>query len=213
MKKMITRSLLGLATIGLLLVAIESRATTVTYTATQPASTTEWDHQFILPEFNPALGTLNSAYVKATENITASGSVSNSAAIEETFSFSSGSKLTVTLPGGLGTLVPFPLAQTVNYDLLSGGSAAYGAFNASGHDDNTFFPTDTAVFIGVGNLDLDGSTQSYEVISGGGGNVAASVATTAGATVLVTYDYTPIPEPATCGLLVLGGLAWLLRKR
>ncbi len=216
MKPSVTRTLLSLTTVALLLLAGESRAETIyTNTSIQPETTTEWSHDFILPKFDPSLGSLEAVHITATYELTMSGSVFNTSAGTQDFWFQAGSQLPVTLPGGLGVLEPLPLAREVHYVLPGGGSASYGPFTKSDTVDIILTGTDMNPFIGTGNIDLPASTLTLELISGGGGNIGASLTTTAGATVTVEFFDSPVPEPSANALLfvALGMMPFLLRRR
>jgi hypothetical protein len=214
MKKLMKNGVLGLFSAGLLLMASEAKATTDTYTDTYPPSTTEWSHNFILQQFNPALGSLQSVYVLASENVNITGTVQNLSTGPQSFTFRAGSLLTVTLPGTLGFLQPSPLASSSAYNLPSGGTAPYGPVNASDSVNYTYTaPADMNWFVGAGTFTLPGATQTQELIGGGGGNILALLNTVAGATVQVQYTYVPVPEPGSFVLLALGGAVMLLRKR
>lgn len=214
MKRLVRSGLLSVASAGLLLAASEAKATTETFTATHSPSTTEWSDNFILQEFNPALGSLQSVYILASQSVSINGTVNNTATVSESFTFRAGSQLTVTLPGVLGFLQPSPLASAQAFNLPSGATAPYGPVNGSDSVNYTYtLPADMANFIGAGTLTLPGSTLSQELISGGGGNITASLTTVSGATVEVQYTYLPVPEPGSLALLALGGAVMLLRRR
>jgi hypothetical protein len=214
MKKLMRNSLLGLASVGLLLAASQAKADTATYTDVYPPGTTEWSHNFVLPLFDPSLGSLSSVYIAASESVNINGTVQNTSTGPQSFTFRAGSLLTVTLPGTLGFLQPSPLALAQAYNLPAGGSAPYGPVNASDAVNYTYtLPADMNWFVGVGTFSLPGFTQTQELIAGGGGNIIASLSTLAGATVEVQYTYTPVPEPGSFALLALGGALMLLRKR
>ena len=214
MKRLWKNSLLGWASLGLLLTASEAKAATETFTFPHPPSTTEWSDTFVLQQFNPALGSLQSVFIEATESVTINGAVNNTATVPESFTFRAGSQLILTLPGTLGSLLPSPLASAQAFNLASGGSALYGPVNASDTASSTYtLPADMASFIGAGTLNLPGVTQSQELIAGGGGNITAILNTVAGATVEVQYTYSAVPEPGSLVLLALGGAVMLLRRR
>ncbi len=204
----------NLAILSLCLWASTTKADTVSSSFSVPSSTTEWNTNFVLQEFNPAQGSLQSVYIAATESVNINGIVTNTSALTESFTFKAGSQLVLTLPGTLGTLLPSPLASAQAYNLPSGGSAAYGPVNASDTANGTYtLPADLNLFIGTGTLILPGYTQTSEQIIGGGANIGVSLFTVAGATVQVVYTYAPVPEPTTLSLFALGGALWLLRPR
>jgi hypothetical protein len=215
MKRLLANSLLALASAGLLLTASQAKAvTSPLYTDTYGPTTTEWNHNFILPLFNPALGSLTAVYIAASESVNMSGSVSNRAASTENFNITEGSQLNVTIPGSLGYLAPSPTALAVFYTLPANGSAAYGPATPFNSVNYTYtLPADLAAFIGVGNFTSPSFTANITTIIGGGGNAVADITTLASGTVQVQYTYEPIPEPGSLALLVLGGATMLLRRR
>jgi len=215
MKILRKNSVVGLASVVLFLVAAcEAKAATQTFTDVYPPGTTEWSHNFVLTQFNPALGSLQSVYIAASESVNLTGTVQNTSTGPQSFTFRAGSLLTVTLPGTLGFLQPSPLALAQAYNLPAGGSAPYGPVNASDSVNYTYtLPADMAWFIGTGTFTLPAFTQTQELIAGGGGNIIAQLSTIAGADVLVQYTYIPVPEPGSLALLGLGGAALLLLRR
>jgi hypothetical protein len=215
MKKLLANSLLALASAGLLLTASPAKAdTTPLYSDTYGPATTEWSRNFILPLFNPSLGSLTAVYIAASEAVNMSGSVSNRAASTENFKITEGSQLTVTIPGSLIFLSPSPTALGVTYTLASHTSAGYGPATPSDSVNYTYTaPADLAAFVGVGTFTAPGFTANITQIIGGGGNIDTSISTLATGSVSVQYTYVPIPEPGSLTLLVLGGAAMLLRKR
>ena len=212
MKTFMKGSLFTVVGAGLLLAASEAKALTDTYTATYGPALTEWSHNFVMPLFDPGLGTLQSVYVMAREDVTIDGTVQNTSSNPQSFTFRAGSLLTITEPGPLGFLQPSPLAMAQAYNLPAGASAPYGPVNAGDSVNYTYTsPVDMAWFVGVGTFTLPGFTQTEELIAGGGGNIVAALNMIAGATVQVQFTY--VPEPASLGVLALGGMVMLLRKQ
>jgi hypothetical protein len=205
MKTFIKNRVLDLVSASLLLVASEAKAEMITSSAVFPGATTEWSHNFVLPLFDPSLGSLQSVYMMASESVDINGMVQNNATGPESFTIRVGSMLTVNLPGTLGVLQPSPLAMAQLYNLPSGGSSPYGPVNASDSVNYSYTsPADMNWFVGVGTFTLPAFTQTQELIAGGGGNARAVVSTRAGATVEVQYTYQPVPEATTfCDVALL----------
>lgn len=65
-------------------------------------------------------------------------------------------------------------------------------------------PGDLANFTGAGDIPVTSGFDDYFSGGASGGNNVFKVMTTGSATAQVIYDYTVIPEPSTCGLLLLG---------
>ena len=158
---------------------------------------TDWTHTFSLRQFDPALGTLDSVYLEATFNITASGTVFNTSSSTANFSVRKLPRLSsLALPGSLGTMPASVTIPVRNYSLPGFGSASYGPFTAQVTVDRTFTGADMASFVGTGFDDLIGSTLTWQTISSQSGSPGASLTTIAGATVSVEYmDTAAVPRP------------------
>ncbi len=208
-------NLMVLTGASLLLMAGAAKASlSETFTATHSPSTTDWSDNFVLQQFDPSLGTLQSVMVTATENVTMSGTIHNYATVSESFSFSAGSLLTVTLPGSLGVIQASPMSHAQVFNLPSGANATFGPTTATDTGSSTYtLAGDMAWFLGTGTFSLPGQTVSSELITGGGGNLTALLNTVAGATVQVQYTYATVPEPGTFVSGALIAAAMLLRWR
>ena len=171
--------------------------------------------------FNPSLGTLNSVVVAITATGNMSGNLTNTADTPQSFTFTETTDLNVgPFPDSLSTtFAPVLSASQIYTNLAGGGTAAFGpASPLDSSQGATYTATaDLMGFTGVGTFGVPVSTMTGETVIGGGGNVLASLNTTAGVDVRITYNYTPIqaPEPASCVLAGLGavGLAWIMRRR
>ena len=86
------------------------------------------------------------------------------------------------------------------------------ASNSDSHSTNT--PGELALFTGLDTFDvtLASITKASSMISGGYGPTETEPGITEG-WVTVTYEYTTTPEPATVGMLGLGGIFLFKRKR
>jgi len=217
MKRLMKNSMLALAGASLFLVGSEAKAITTNSvtTDTYGPATADWNHNFVLQQFNPALGSLQSVYIQVTESIEVSGTVANTGATSASFTFTPGSVLTVTMPGALGELIPNPNGIARFYTLPAGGSAPYVRSLGSDTVDTEFvLPADMEWFKGTGTFLMPSFTQVQNSFAGGGGKIVPSLVTMASGTIQVQYTYiASIPEPAALSLLAMGGAMWLLRKR
>jgi hypothetical protein len=185
-----------------------------------------------LPIFDSNVGTLTEVIYTLTDTWNTGGSVTNTAANAQSFTFKVDSQL--TLSGGPVQLNTAgsgldPSANQAYTLLASGGSANFGPFSKAPQAAATL----TGAGIGSdwqtpgGAVDaLSLSTLTTEGIAGGGGNVNANLTTTADITLSIQYDYSnpcgvgdsppcPSPEPASMTLLGAGlvGLGAFVRRR
>ena len=83
---------------------LEAGTTIYTYGSVQPETKAEWSHDFVLPKFDPSLGTLEAVRITADFDITTSASLYNTSQSAKSFCFEEGSLLSLSLPKCLGTL-------------------------------------------------------------------------------------------------------------
>ena len=190
---------------ALLVSAGESRAQQGVYsfTTTQPQTLGPWTNSFSLPQFDPSLGSLESAHVQVTYDITVSGSVLNTGSTPEDFTFAYESLLPVTFRQRLGSLLPEPVTRESDYTLGPGESASYGPYSASDTKWIDFQGTALTPFIGTGEVVLSAQTLSWPCVHGGDGKIEASLTVQSDATFTVEYFDTPVPEPSSAALLLL----------
>lgn len=187
------------------------------YTTTTPIplTKTDWSGTMSLPKFDPALGTLISvelwvnASMQTVITVTNTGGSASSGTAKTELQFS-------VQDAGDHLNVPEIDMFSSNYsftNLPAGQHVTSGTITKSGTDDQFYYDAGTlAAFTGLGTIVLDASTYTLAWVAYNGGNTDASQVTNASATAKVTYEYNPVPEPATMGLLALSGLA-LIRRR
>lgn len=189
---------------------------TFTFTDTQPATLTDWTHTFSLQQFNPTWGALDDVYLKVTFNLSASGTLCNSARSTANLSLGISSRFSLTLPNSLTPLQVEVNIPTKSYTLGGLSSTPYGPFSAQFTVTKTLTGADMSPFIGTGTGQWTGSTMTCQTFSGTSGSPGACITTLASATVEVDYHdlVTPVPEPSMGGLLLAGlGLSgWWLRR-
>jgi len=191
-------------------------------------SATDWTDQLFLPQFNSALGTLTEVRLVLNGSMYASFGYENKRDIAQNMSYlynmDQDLSLTSTdLPSltmattrgdmswhSLGLVPAFD--GVVDYGGTSGGTIVYDLLTDSGEYIYTA-AGDLAKFIGLGDVVYDGVATAYVTMGLTGGNSASKSVSLVGASVSVEYTYTPVPEPATVGLLSLGGLLVVRRRR
>ena len=181
----------------------------------QPQTRTEWTHDFILPQFDPSLGTLEAVHLTLDYQVNMSGSLFNPYTTPQDLTFQAGSFLTVTLPGSGLALQPVLMAPAQHYTLAPLDSSSYGSFSLDGSAEITLTGAALASFVGSGNVVLPGRTATEQIRGGSSGKAIFSLTATSGATLTLEYFDTQVPEPSSGVLLAvaLGALSLLRRRR
>lgn len=217
-----------LAMVAVIAFASTANAAMISYNANygpEPASSA--NHVVAsLPLFDPALGTLTK--VTLTVDSTASaGSIAwdNEAQVSTDITLGIGATVTVSAQSLL-TAVPVPLqtgsALGVDADNDAAadfiGTDAFSVIGGTGMDtdmDMSTAPATLLAFTGLGTFDAElmSGVETFLSTSGGFGPIDPIPGETSGL-ITVTYEYNPVPEPATAAMLVcFGGLTLLRRRR
>jgi hypothetical protein len=176
------------------------RAASITHTATIFPTLTDWSLTNSVPQFDPALGTLNSVSISIGVNASTEIFVENRDRRE--WPTTAGSEVTAT-----ATVAGFSAVASVTnlhsqtltaFDgvLDFGGTSGFTQAVVGTASASAFAPS--VLFIGVGNVPLVASADAVGRYNGSGA-YRFVVGTTASAIVTVTYDFTPNCPPApTC---------------
>jgi hypothetical protein len=197
---------------------------TSTTEISSPAYPVTW-LTFGIDQFNPALGTLNSVQLTVSGQVEASlyftnndGNVGLKVEIDPTYqiAYFNGSltNLLVDDESIDWTTPGFPKSVSVPAD----GTYFYswGPANEGPVTQNLTLAPDLANFTGSGLIPVAAQLSCTTMESIGGGNYTISAPVSGSATAQVIYDYIPVPEPSTIGLVVvglLGGLGMIRRRK
>ncbi len=216
------------ATIAVLGCAINAQALTQVIVAPIPTTPTDFNSIIPIAKFDPALGQLLMVTVRLNATLDASliaenrsnspamitGSVNNSITLTPPLGANLGGSATTT-PVGAQLVGPYDGTPFTN-ELPNGpfGADTFRWTIVNGNVDqsnNYVLPADLAFFTGVGTLNYNVAGDSTFSLSSNTGNLAALASATAGGSITVTYEY--VPEPATLGLLGMGALVLIRRRR
>jgi hypothetical protein len=221
--KKLTTLLAGMA------LAAGANAATVAFTDSFGLATTNWTHLLGASQFNPALGTLNSATFTFTDDIVQSFKAENTGAVADILTPVAGAQflfrkslatlLTTTLSGTGTSFNATSFDGVSNFAGTSGTN--FGNVTVNGNGTITLTGASLAALIGTGTL----GSVGYDVraigsgsIASDNGNLDASISTQARYNLRLVYDYTApttqVPEPGSMALFgaALAGLAFIRRK-
>jgi len=208
-------SILGLG--GVAGFMTSGHAATIPYTQSFPLSNGNWNGNFTIPQFNSALGNLTEVDFTMDGSVVGNVTATNTDVAPEDITTNIAANLYLKNPGGATTIVlSAPDWTTTDTAVPVGGNVTHNNENAVDPETNSYFPangTKFTQFIGAGSISLPVNAQDATSASAGG-NVDASLASESSADVEVDYQYTPaVPEPATLGLVLIGGSLAMSRRR
>ena len=166
----------------------------VTYSATVPTQPTDYTAPITLPKFSPSLGTLTEVDLSFSASGTQGGTLTNVATTAQDFTFQE--DVNLAIQDGSTTLISPDLVASQPYTGVAPNAAVpFGPYSPT-KDAAAIFttgPTFDQFAGGPGNVNLTVQTFSTQTINGGGGNIRATINTTAGGVATVVYRYTATP--------------------
>jgi hypothetical protein len=218
------KSVFAIALASLLGLSVSAQAATITFTADQALTKTNWLNSLVLGKFDTNLGQLTSIDFSVTGLTQGLGRTENLSPIASnatltlsstfTLSRAGNNLLTVTNPVFAQTFALGSFDGTIDFGGRSGGSTGtiVHSTTSAAHDTTA---SDFAAFSAAGggfiNLDLAAVGASRAT---GAGNLTSAFTTKSSGHVEVTYNYAPVPEPETYAMMLAGlGLLTAMRRR
>lgn len=226
------------ATLAVFVCAQSARAAELSFTATPdvPSTTTNWSQLVVVPRFDPALGTLTAVAIRLNATLNAELIAENRSTSPGGATLTGGIVETVKIqaagiPGFIDVVASastFPVGpqSVATYDgtpfqsELPGGIFGPDTFRWTIQNGNievtqNYGSGDPVLnaFKGPGTQNMTVMADAMFSLSSSNGNVAAQATSKAGSHVTVIYTYTPIPEPTTIGMMVVGAGLLVIRRR
>jgi len=202
----------------ILLTATAGRADFLTYSDIE--AVTPWNPVipvgFNIPQFNPADGTLNSVnltmsgYANSTfsYNFLGSGGITVWQDLELSVVYNGSDVLAQNEAFFLSPNYPTPVPLPGNGTMVWSSSLPQSQVTFSS-------ALDLANFTGTGNVPLSGECYNVHTVNVTGAPAPGetTLVNSSHLIAVVTYDFTPVPEPGAIGLTCLSGLMFAFRKR
>src|SRR3990172_1836945 len=187
---------------------------TVTHTFSLPLTTTNWSDSVSVPKFDASLGTLDSVYFELGGGVQGTGEFESLDAAPATVLMNLQALLTLNRPDNTIIVQTLPVFSTSDDVAAYDGTTDFGGTSGKTYADVTSTDLDSfissatsdkSLFTGTGNITLP-VTSAGTSYGSGAGNLIVQFSTSASASVLVKYNYTPVPEPSTLALLSAAGM-------
>lgn len=195
--------------------ASSARADIYTYTDIQNVSASDpaMFKSFDIPQFDPAMGTLENVSVTISGLVQASLAFTNWSSSTDGLKMQEQNTLSVLYNNSQTMVSSNCVFQTTSYPGMQPVAANGGVYLQSCIYNlcTTVFASsleaDLADFTGLGNVPLAAGLVSDSYMTVSGGNYHYLVQTAGSETATVTYSFAPVPEPSAALLVGLGCLA------
>lgn len=212
---------IALGVFALVAVAGTTQAAVTSYNGSIPSTTTNWNNNVTLPQWNPALfpgQTLTGVKIILTGSVSGRARVQNGDASPADVSYNLSALVNLSGPGGAAIAVlPLAggnaiLAAAVNppQTFMAPDGLDTNSLNNSQMDMAVIAPGNFALYTGASTIALNVTAMGTSSASGGG-NLTSIFNTSAAAAYEVQYTY--IPTPGAAAMLGLGGLVAVRRRR
>ncbi len=215
------RTLLTAAVLTILSAGTAS-ADIIVFNDSIPLTTTDWSEVVTVPRFDPALGTLNSVQFMVMAHIEGAAFYENQEAAPTDVSLTLSADLTLLRPDASIIISASPSTNVMetadaydgvlDFDGLSGSYFSSLFADVMQSHTSPLPLSDLALFTGLTPIDLTVEATGNSFGSGPG-NWIFGFMLAASADVKVTYDYTPIPEPASVAMALSGGWMFFFHRR
>lgn len=168
----------------------------------QEFNSTDWTDSFYVAQFNSSWGQLVSVDITFGGVVQVSYFIENKGSIEATFEWNQNCDMTLTLPDF--SSIEIQTTDSGSKTIGAGQSESWSSGPFSDSGSKSFSGDSVSPFVGSGFVQMPVSAEGDWSLTGG--SYAAAVTTEARASVVVTYNYVPVPESSLVGLVSGFGL-------
>lgn len=195
----------------------------VSYSSSVPLTTTNWNTNLSLPQWDPSMFPGEELYcvsLKLSSNVNGRIRAESLDGAPSTISADLSAQITANAPAGLQVVVVPLASQMFNATAFDGfidfsGTSGFDTGTLAGMDMNTnsvSLPSDLSGYIGGGNISVGLGAQGLSNVSGAG-NIVSIINTAADGLVEITYKTRAVPGPGAVALVGVGGLMMARRRR